>query len=51
MSMIENLMYIKKSGVVDFIMQEDKRWSCPECGGIVCVHKGYCHSCGRVKRI
>jgi hypothetical protein len=45
MSMIENLGNIKKSGLDDFVIAEDKRWKCPQCGGTICVHKGYCLKC------
>ena len=48
MSMIENLNYIKDRGIENFISKESVRWSCPECGGTICVHKGYCFSCGAV---
>ncbi len=49
MSMIENLEYIKKFGLKDFVANEKMRWKCPECGGTICVHKGYCYSCGKKK--
>jgi ribosomal protein S27AE len=26
---------------------ESKRWTCPECGGVVCQHDRICSSCGR----
>jgi hypothetical protein len=46
MSMIENLEHIKKLGIVKFIESEKRKWICPKCGGTICVHKGYCFSCG-----
>jgi hypothetical protein len=49
MSMIENLEYIKDSGIKNFIKHENTRWKCNECGGTICVHKGYCYSCGKIK--
>jgi hypothetical protein len=49
MSMIENLGHIKKLGLKKFVADEESRWACPECGGVVCVHKGYCYSCGKKK--
>jgi len=49
MSMIENLGNIKNFGVEHFINTEKERWRCPECGGIICVHRG-CLSCmGKLK--
>jgi Protein of unknown function (DUF3795) len=45
MSMIENLKNIEKSGIRKFLENEKKRWTCPECGGVVCVHKRSCNNC------
>jgi len=47
MSMIENLENIKKNGIRDFIKNEKLRWSCSQCGGPICVHRGYCYICGK----
>jgi hypothetical protein len=49
MSEIENLEYIKKNGIRKFISNEKTRWACSKCGGTICVHKGYCYSCGKKK--
>ncbi len=46
MSMIENLGNIKKYGLQQFLINENTRWACSKCGGTICVHKGYCYSCG-----
>ena len=46
MSMIENLESIKKIGLVAFVEEEKERWRCLKCGGTICVHRGYCYSCG-----
>ena len=45
MSMIENLDNIKKLGIRKFIKSENKRWACSKCGGMICVHRGYCLKC------
>lgn len=45
MSMIENLEYIKNFGTKKFLKNEKLRWTCPKCGGTICVHKGYCLDC------
>ena len=50
MSMIENLENIKKLGIRRFLRNEKERWICPECGGTVCVHRGYCYSCGAKRK-
>jgi len=49
MSMIENLDNIERWGIRAFIKNEKKRWACSECGGVICVHRGYCSSCGKYK--
>ncbi|MFA0822448.1 MAG: DUF3795 domain-containing protein [Methanomethylovorans sp.] len=46
MSMIENLEFIWKSGITEFLANERTRWTCFRCGGTICVHKGYCYTCG-----
>lgn len=48
MSMIENLENIKKFGTETFLKNEDLRWICSNCGGTICVHKGYCYHCGKI---
>lgn len=45
MSMLENLEQINKLGIDEFNNNEKIRWTCKHCGGIICVHGGYCSSC------
>ena len=47
MSMIENLENIKEIGLVAFVEEEKERWRCSKCGGVICVHRGYCYDCGK----
>src|SRR5665647_11660 len=47
MSMIENLESIQAIGVRAFVRNEKVRWTCPGCGGMICVHTGCCSSCGK----
>jgi len=49
MSMLENLKNIKELGIRTFVRNEKDRWSCVKCGGIICVHRGYCIECGAEK--
>ena len=44
-SMIENLDNIKKVGLDRFVQIEYDRWICNNCGGTICVHRGYCLRC------
>jgi uncharacterized OB-fold protein len=46
MSMIENLEYIQKNGIDNFLKKERERWKCSKCGGIICVHNKKCYTCG-----
>lgn len=46
MSMIENLKSIEEIGIHKFVKNEEKRWACKKCGGIICVHSGTCVKCG-----
>ena len=46
MSTIDNLRSIQERGIRQFTRKEAKRWACPECGTIVCVHKENCIHCG-----
>ena len=48
MSMIENLEFIKGNGLSAFVERENERWRCQKCGGIICVHRGYCFRCGEI---
>ena len=50
MSMLENLSNIKRFGIRIFVKNEKLRWQCSKCGGTICVHKGYCYSCGKKKQ-
>lgn len=46
MSMIENLTQIEEIGIREFVRNENKRWACPVCGELICVHRPDCLSCG-----
>ncbi len=45
-SVVENLRSIKKAGIRKFVENENERWTCPECGSLLCMHDPTCHSCG-----
>jgi hypothetical protein len=45
LSLIENLTYIKENGMNAFLEQEKQKWTCPTCGGVICVHTKRCYSC------
>jgi rubrerythrin len=45
MSMIENIEYIRDTGMEDFLRKETEKWKCPECGATLC-NNGICFNCG-----
>lgn len=45
MSMIENLDFIKITGLDEFIEKEKNRWKCSSCGAVRCVHRDFCLVC------
>ena len=47
MSMIQNLVEIRESGIRSFVRKEKERWACQGCGALLCVHRPECRSCGR----
>jgi hypothetical protein len=47
--MIENLESIERIGIRAFVRDEKVRWTCPACGGMICVHTGCCSNCGKEK--
>jgi hypothetical protein len=49
MSMIENLMNIKKEGIRKFISDQNKKYKCSECKGLKSVHNKKCFSCNEIK--
>ena len=49
MSMIENLESIRDIGLEEFVAREKQRWTCPECGSVICVHRESCIVCGRAR--
>jgi hypothetical protein len=46
LSVIANLDRIRDAGVELFLSEEATRWTCPECGSRLCMHKPHCINCG-----
>ena len=46
MSMIQNLQTIETQGIEAFIELEIKKWTCKNCGSLICVHREKCQTCG-----
>jgi hypothetical protein len=47
-SVIDNLSQIRASGIPSFLMSEEKKWTCPGCGSLLCMHEPQCLSCAYV---
>lgn len=45
MSMIQNLQDIKTIGMQAFLLQQQAKYTCPNCGDIKCTHNGLCLGC------
>ena len=45
MSMTENLEFIQKEGMKQFLQNEQDRWKCKTCGEGLSVHRDYCLHC------
>lgn len=47
-NMIESLNDINKYGIKSFLKNEKTKWICKKCGGVICVHRGFCTECGEI---
>ncbi len=45
-NMIKNLERIKEIGVDKWLQEQQELYTCPECGGEICVHDAECFDCG-----
>jgi len=45
MSMIENLEFIEKKDLAEFLKKQKEKWKCKKCGGVICCHNGICFDC------
>jgi len=50
MSMLENLAFIRDTGLNAFVNKETERWRCPTCGTTICVHRKACQNCGEPRQ-
>jgi hypothetical protein len=48
-SMIDNLRTIKEQGIKSLLLQQKKKYTCTACGGTICIHRGYCMACKKVR--
>jgi hypothetical protein len=45
-NMVENLKRIEEIGVKKWLQEQEKLYTCPECGGEICIHDTECYDCG-----
>jgi len=45
--MINNLKRIEKIGAENWLKEQEELYSCPQCGGEICVHDAECYDCGK----
>jgi len=46
-NLIENLKRIKIVGVDKWLQEQKELYTCPECGGEMCIHDEKCYDCGK----
>ena len=51
MSVKDNLEYINKMGIVEFVNEQYKKYCCLECGGLISIHNGKCFKCETITRL
>ena len=51
MSTVENLKLLKEAGIDAFLASQKEKYTCPNCGDVVCVHDGKCYACNYTREI
>ncbi|MDL2236514.1 hypothetical protein LJC56_01585 [Christensenellaceae bacterium OttesenSCG-928-K19] len=46
-SPLNNLSKIQRSGMAQFLAQEELKWYCPHCKSVTCMQSGVCPACGK----
>ena len=47
-SLVGNSGIASTRGVTVFLEQERQKWTCPKCGGAICLQEGICSDCGTI---
>jgi len=45
-SLIDNLLRIKKIGAKQWLKEQEDKWRCQKCRGNICIIDGECYDCG-----
>lgn len=51
MSMIDNLEFIHKNGIAQFIKSQYKKHHCSQCGNLISVHNNKCFKCEKIIKL
>jgi len=49
MSMVENLQELKEKGMEIFLENQEWKYQCSQCGGIISVHDRKYYACGHIE--
>ncbi|MFH1597960.1 MAG: DUF3795 domain-containing protein [Patescibacteria group bacterium] len=44
-SFVSNQEQIKKQGIKRFLASQERKYRCPKCGGLICIHDKKCYYC------
>jgi hypothetical protein len=44
-SLVQNLVTIRETGMASFLKNEDRKWTCSNCGSMLSVHRNSCMKC------
>ncbi len=51
MSMINNLEFINKNGIANFIKNQYKKYACSKCGNLISIHNKKCFKCDKITKL
>lgn len=51
MSVKENLEFIRKNGIKNFVQKQYKKYGCSTCGGWISIHNRKCFKCETITRL
>jgi hypothetical protein len=51
MSVKENLEFINKEGMGEFLEDQYSKYQCPKCGGLISIHNRKCFKCDAITKL
>ena len=51
MSVKENLEHIKSKGIKSLIKDQNKKYECPKCSGLISIHNKKCFKCDTITKL